>query len=218
MHDLVPFFDMIPLIFSLFGIVTPVYAHPLDTAFFDFESTASGTTLTVAMQPPEAFEVVRKPEDMDWNTERFRERGDLLAAFVGAHVELSRSGRVCEWDPVIGPVATSTFDALADGITVSGLVVCPVAIGPFTLTSDLFMGRFPNQRNTVRVVGDDPYAELMTMTSSSQTVVIDLEERPQEEVRAAMKEIPSLLIGFGIAAFIAVPLLRRLFHRRSTTV
>ncbi|OGL73742.1 hypothetical protein A3E39_03850 [Candidatus Uhrbacteria bacterium RIFCSPHIGHO2_12_FULL_60_25] len=207
---------MIPLLLSLFLFATPVYAHPIDTAFFDFEPTASGTTLTVAMQPPEAFEVVRTSTDTAWNTERFRERGDMLAAFVGEHVELSRGGQSCEWDPVIGPVATSTFDALADGITVAGLVVCPVAIGPFTLMSDLFMDRFPGQRNMVRVVGDDPYVELMTMTSSSQTVVVDLEERPQEEVRTAMKEIPYLLIGFGIAAFIAVPFLRRLFRRRST--
>ncbi|HWQ99486.1 MAG TPA: hypothetical protein VN397_01410 [Candidatus Methylomirabilis sp.] len=209
---------MITFVFAFFLFASPVHAHPLDSAFFDFEQTVSGTTLTVAMQPPEAFEVVRTPEDTDWNTERFRERGEMLAAFVASHVALSRGGRDCEWDPVMGPVASSTFNALADGITVAGLIVCPVATGPFTLTSDLFMDRFPKQHNVVRIVGDNPYMELMAMTSSNQTVVVDLEERPQEEVRAAMKEIPFLLVGFGIAAFIAVPILRRLLRRRSTTV
>lgn len=163
------------LIFGWLMLALPVYAHPLDTAFFDFEQTASGTTLTVAMQPPEAFEVVRGPEDKEWNLERFRERGEVLAAFVGTRVQLSRAGKSCDWDPAVGPVADTTFDALADGITVRGRITCPIETGPFTLASDLFTDRFPGQQNLVRVAKDGDLRELFSLTSSTGSATVDVD-------------------------------------------
>lgn len=193
--------------------VQPVQAHTLDTAFFDFEQTASGTVLTVAMQPAEAFEVVRRPEDEGWNLDRFRERGDVLAAFVASRVALSRGGRECDWDPAIGPVVSSTLDVLADGITVAGPIVCPIETGTITLETDLFTDRFPGQQNIVRIARDDSFSEVLSLTSSSRFATLDFERlwqgADQTPAKAGARildvyqKIPFILFLSGLATILA---------------
>lgn len=218
---------MISLIIVLLMTALPVQAHPLDTAFFDFEQTASGTVLTVAMQPPEAFEVVRGPEDKEWNLEGFRKRGEMLAAFVGARTRLARGGLECEWNPAIGPVADTAFDALADGITVAGRITCPVETGPFTLASDLFTDRFPGQQNLIRLAQGGDFRELLSLTSSTGSATIDVDalttggpDVPKDATPAAPKKssgVTPLLITLGLVVLFGLTQIRHVRFGRGST-
>jgi hypothetical protein len=163
-------------ILGIFLISGPALAQSLNASYFDFEKTASGSTLTVAMDPPQAFEVVRTSEKEAWSPSLFRERGDVLVAYVQDGVTLRQNGSVCTWEPRLDPVASSTLDAMANGITVTGVVSCPTSVESLEVTSDLFTTRFPGHENIIRRAMSGDYQELATLTATSTTAVVRISD------------------------------------------
>jgi hypothetical protein len=87
-------------------------------------------------------------------------------------VTLTQGGSVCVWEPTLGPAASSTLDAMANGITVMGVVACPSAVGSIEVTSGLFMDRFPGHENVIRYAANGDYQELAALTSATSTAEV----------------------------------------------
>jgi hypothetical protein len=212
---------IIASIIGVFLVVGPVHAQYLNASYFDFETTASGTTLTVAMDPPQAFEVVRTSPDERWNASKIVERGDMLVAYVQDGITLQQNGSACAWSPQLDPVASSTLDVMANGITVSGPVRCFTVIDAIQVTSDLFTTRFPGHENIIRRTINGDYQELATLTATSSTAVVRISNPSQPPEPSNVSRAPSSPVYIGMLTLAVIGLLgtyvfrRRNSHRRS---
>lgn len=141
-----------------------LFAHPLDVAYFDISQTVNGTTLTVAIHPYQAFELVRAGKKIPFNLEQLRERQDLIAAYVSDHTSIQKQGSgQCAWEPDTAHIPNNELDAVADGITVTALIQCDLESATLLLSSDMFLDGFPDQSNIVRLEKPDGFIELGKM-------------------------------------------------------
>jgi len=150
-----------------------VAAHPLDVAYFDFSRTATATVLTVAIHPYQAYELVRGANLKPFDLAALRAKGDLVSAYVQNHVEITS----CTWEAGDAFVPSIELDAVADGVTIFGPLDCePVNPKQLTLRTDLFLERFPNQTDIVRLEYPDGFAEKATIDRSRRVTTIDLRD------------------------------------------
>ncbi|MCC7357515.1 sulfite exporter TauE/SafE family protein [Candidatus Uhrbacteria bacterium] len=138
-----------------------LFAHPLDVAYFDVSQTATATTLTVAVHPYQAFELIRAGKKIPFNLEQLRERQDLIAAYIADHVQLEKQGGGhCLWEPESANVPKTELDAVADGVTITAVIQCNLEKAALLLTTDIFVDGFPGQSNIVRIEKPDGFVEL----------------------------------------------------------
>ncbi len=138
-----------------------LFAHPLDVAYFDLSQNPTSTTLTVAIHPYQAFELVRAGKNIPFNLEQLRERQDLIAAYVSDHVQLEKQGSgQCAWEPELAHIPKTELDAVADGVTIAASIHCDLQDATLLLSSDIFLDGFPGQSNIVRLEKPEGFAEL----------------------------------------------------------
>lgn len=151
-----------------------LHAQGSDTSatLFDFEPSDEGLFLVVAMQPHEAFEIVRTHTGQSLDLEQFRTSKDILAAFVEGRVLLRQNELPCRWEASTDPVPEALLDAYAEGITVRGIVRCPAPYAPFILETDLFTDRFPGHQNVARYYRAGNYEAFATLTAADNSAVV----------------------------------------------
>jgi len=165
-------------------------------ALFDFEPTDNGIELVVAMQPEQAFGIVRQSPDEAFNLEAFSRQRDLLAAFVEGRVQITQSGIDCEWEAVPDAVPETLLDAQANGVSVRGEVECPSPKDSFTLRTDLFIDAYPDHHNVVRYLDQDRFVTVGELDFTEQELTVDLPGR--SETQATSPTPQQLFFTFGI--------------------
>lgn len=171
----------------------PARAHPLDVAYLDIGSTTSSElTLTVAVHPYQAFELVRGGSAARFDLDMLRKKGDLISAYVEDHVSVKQQEASnkqqggtaidCVWSPDPAYTPPSELDAVADGVTIAGLLSCngdsPLTVyrSPLTVSATIFLDGFPNQMNIVRLELPDGYADRATLTRTVKSATVDISE------------------------------------------
>lgn len=162
-------------LFLSFVLAGPALAHPLDVAYLDL-GKATSTTLTVAIHPYQAFELVRGGSIARFDLKKLQAAGDIVSAYVQDHVEVSSSGKPCSWDA--GPASTpqSEIEAVADGVTVAGALVCPGETRTLHIKATLFIDGFPTQTNIIRFELPDGFADRVTLDHKTVETDIDISE------------------------------------------
>lgn len=192
-----------------------VQGEPHHFALFDFEPTDSGLVLVVAMQPGQAFQVVRHGSDETFSLEAIGERGDLLAAFVTGRVTLVQGDMSCEWIAEPDPVPPTLLEAHAEGITVRGPVQCPDEKVNFELRTDLFVEGNPDHSNIVRYQAGEGFHILGSLNAETQEMIIN--PMAFDADQALSKSSLSLTIGIvlfnlAMAGFIIFLISRKTKH------
>jgi nickel/cobalt exporter len=136
-------------------------------------------TLTVAIHPYQAFELVRGGTVERFDLEKLRSSGDLVSAYVQNHVSVAHDGGACSWDADSAHTPPTEIEAVGDGVTISGPLHCPsfelrAPSSLLSLTSDIFLDGFPSQTNIVRLDLPDGYADRATMDARSRSVDVDV--------------------------------------------
>ena len=167
-----------------------LFAHPLDVAYFDISQTATTTTLTVAIHPYQAFELVRAGKNIPFNLGQLRERQDLVAAYVSDHTKIQKQGSgQCAWEPDTAHIPNNELDAVADGITITAPIQCDLQSATLLLTSDIFLDGFPDQSNIVRLEKPDGFIELGKMDGkrTAFSIVLSTSAAPMSHADEQMR-------------------------------
>ncbi len=175
---------LIPACLSMFFFLSlpVVQAHPLDVAYFDISATPTSTTLTVAVHPYQAFELVRAGEQRSFDLARLSQRADLIAAYVTDHVSVSapldsdpKSWKPCLWEADAATVPPTELEAVADGVTIAALLRCDSELpSVIRLEPDLFFDGFPQQSNTVRLEFPDGFADVAKIDAKQRQAEVKL--------------------------------------------
>ncbi|MFZ2804421.1 MAG: hypothetical protein WA001_04310 [Patescibacteria group bacterium] len=153
----------------------PASAHPLDVAYLDFSNSSStGLVLTVAIHPYQAFELVRGASTARFDIGLLQKNSDLVTAYVAENVSLSQNGQACTWSPASAHTPDDELDAVADGVTIVGPVVCPSASHVVTAGSTLFLDGFPSQTAIVRLQENGDFDPLATLDHATRQATVDL--------------------------------------------
>lgn len=152
-----------------------VFAHTLDVAYLDIGiTTSSQLTLTVALHPYQAFELVRGGDVTRFNLKRLQERGDLIAAYTGEHVHVTRDGQECSWDAQDAHTPSTELEAVADGVTIVGALDCSGQDMELAITSTLFLEGFPSQTTIIRLEQPESFADRATLDRAHLTATVDI--------------------------------------------
>src|SRR2546428_12117793 len=96
------------------GLVAwPALAHTLDMTYLDIGTASSTLTLTVAINPHQAFELVSGGQNAKFNLNALIQHADLITAYTEDHVSVSRDGADCIWTPEPAPTAPTELEAEA---------------------------------------------------------------------------------------------------------
>lgn len=166
----IPVLAVIAWVFFAF----PASAHPLDIAYLDIGRSSSGAlTLTVALHPYQAFELVRAGRSVRFDLESLRQNGDLVSAYAEEHVSVTSDGLPCSWSP--GPALTpgNELEAVADGVTIAGPLDCP-SEDRVTIGSTIFLDGFPKQTSVIRRETPDGYQEIATLNRDRRSAAVDV--------------------------------------------
>jgi ABC-type nickel/cobalt efflux system permease component RcnA len=165
-------------IFASFLGCSPVFAHPLDIAYLDFShSSSSETTLTVAVHPYQAFELVRAGQNIRFALSPLQKGSKLVAAYIADHVSVTSASGPCSFQPSDAIVPNTELEAVADGITAAAILSCPDP-NPTALnvTSSLFIEGFPNQSSIIRLEFPNGFADRATLDAKTRGTRVDLSE------------------------------------------
>lgn len=182
--------SVIPLLFLVISFSLPdaVFAHPLDVAYLDFGMDKNGMlTLTAAIHPYQAFELVRGNSTTRFDLSQLKRSGDLLSAYVEEHVRVSRGGAPCEWKAESAHTPVSELEAIGDGITIAGVLICQSDASTVTAASSLFLENFPQQTTHLRLDLPEGFSDRATLDRSHQTGVVDI--APLFETRDTVRTI-----------------------------
>lgn len=201
----------------------PVFAHPLDVAYLDLGmATSSELTLTVAIHPYQAFELVRGGTVERFDLEKLQQSGDLISAYVQNHVTVARGGKECEWSAESAHTPPTEIEAVGDGVTIAGTLDCPQAASSVTVSADIFLEGFPSQTNIVRLDLPEGYADRATMDAKTRSATVDVSPlsasgTPESATHAARRpdapyaEIASRFLDPGIGVWGLIGLLASAF-------
>jgi ABC-type nickel/cobalt efflux system permease component RcnA len=167
-------------------------AHPLDIAYLDFsKNTSTGLTLTVAVHPYQAFELVRAGQNISFDLAKLATGEDLIGAYVADHVEAGTVSGPCRFEPESAFVPSTDLEAVADGVTVSAPLACPES-DPQQLyvTSTVFIDGFPQQTSIVRLEFPDGFADRGTLDRTKRGMTLDLTELSSASASASVTETP----------------------------
>lgn len=143
----------------------------------DFAKTANNQlTLTVAVHPYQAYEIVRAGSTSRFDVEALKKNGDLISAYIQDRVSVSRGGNPCTWNAGSAVTPPTEIEALGDGVTVAGTLTCSSDVMKIDARSDVFVEEFPTQTTIMRLQLPDGFADRATMDKSNKTASIDLTE------------------------------------------
>lgn len=179
-----------------------VFAHPLDIAYLDIGRDGSRLTLTVAVHPYQAFELVRAGKDVRFDLKDLESGNALVAAYVADHVEIRSASGACRFEPESAHVPPTELEAVADGVTVAAALACPDTDPKnLEISSSLFLEGFPNQTSIIRLDLPDGYAERVTLDQTKRRGTIDLAELTGAASSTAEKEPQNALAALAVRAF-----------------
>ena len=143
----------------------------------DFAKTANNQlSLTVAVHPYQAYEIVRAGSTARFDLEALKKNGDLISAYIQDRMSVSRGGKPCTWDAGSAITPPTEIEALGDGVTVSGALTCASDVMTIDARSDVFVEEFPTQTTIMRLQLPDGFADRATMDKSNKSASIDLTE------------------------------------------
>lgn len=169
------------LITSLAFVVPSIaQAHPLDVAYLDFGLTGSQLTLTVAIHPYQAYELVRGASKQRFDLKALQQHGELVSAYVEDRVQVTRGGASCDWQAQPAQTPATELEAVGDGVTIAGNLVCQNGSMSVTGASTLFLEGYPSQTSILRLDLPEGYAERMTLDHATRQGTIDVTQLFQE--------------------------------------
>lgn len=175
----------VPLFAAVCGLpfAAPVFAHPLDVAYLDFAASSTSMSLTVAIHPYQAYELVRgKKDDPRFDLKVLKKHGDIVSAYVQDNVTVLRNGKACDWSPADAYTPDTELDAVADGVTVAGQLICPGTGMVLSARSTLFLAGYPSQTAVLRLDLPDGYAERKILDRTTREGEINLTELFQTSI------------------------------------
>lgn len=186
----------------LFSIAIPAVAHPLDVAYLDFGKTTDGQlTLTAAVHPYQAFELVRDTSVVRFELAKLQKNGDLISAYVQDHVRVTRGGAPCEWQAGSANTPPTEIEAIGDGVTVAGELACQSDASDVLVESTIFLDGFPSQTTVLRLDLPDGFADRVTLDRSHRTGSVDVHNlfviggATQDMSRASANRRPDAVLG-----------------------
>ncbi len=196
----------------------PASAHPLDVGYLDFGKNDRGElTLTVALHPYQAFELVREKSDVRFDLEKLQRSGDLVSAYAQDHVSVWRGGEPCVWKAESAHTPPTELEAVGDGVTIAGVVVCQNASSmSVDAESTLFLDGFPQQTAIIRLDLPEGYADRVTLdrkTVKGTVNVSDVFAEPAPTTQAPRRpdapavEIAKRFLDPGVGTLGAIGLL-----------
>lgn len=208
---------MLLLVLAFFFAPQPAAAHQLDLAYLDFEvsTSTSALTLTAALHSHQAFELVSTSPN--YSLAPLQKNGEAVTAYVQDHVTVERGGAACEWNPGSAVTPQTEFQALVDGITVAGPIVCP-GTGSITVGSSLFLEKFPTQKVVVRLGMPDGYADQLVLDRTTRIGELDVSPLFPSATSTEEDPVAPAASSLSYAVFasiliIATTLLSRRAHR-----
>lgn len=153
------------------------YAHSIDVAYIDFGTTTSSVsalTLTVALHPYQAFELARAGRAIPFSLPFLQRYEGVIAAYVQEHIRIKRSDVLCSWNVTSVYTPATEIEALGDGVTITGSLLCPKQGMRLSIESTLFLEAFPQQTSIVRFESPEGFTERLTLNRTQRRGSVDI--------------------------------------------
>lgn len=176
--------------FFLAALLFPAVAsaHTLNMSYLDVQQQQDRIQMTAVFHPHQALVIAGLSHDESDPHEggfaelipELEEHRDLIAAYAESHVRITANDEPCVWAPEVVSIPATELEALADGITIVGDIICVTEpITGLMIHTSLFFDAFPSSLIVVRLEYPDGFAEKLTLTTENREGELLLDAKPR---------------------------------------